>query len=87
MTTPKRKLTALACVAVSVATLPLHAQGSSPSKEQSCLRFAQEFYDWYAAEVSRIFKTNEDEVPWHAALKYRGNPFTPVTCPPFLVQS
>lgn len=72
---PKRRIALLLCVLV-LSTSSLHAQKEPDDREKSCLHFAQAFYDWYVAEVFKDFKTNNGRAPWHAALKYKGNPFS-----------
>lgn len=72
---PQRSIALLLCI--SLLSWPLYAQNESRNgKQQSCLRFVQGFYNWYVAEVFKDLKENNGKVPWHAALKYKGNPFS-----------
>jgi hypothetical protein len=66
----------LLCALLS-STLCLQAQPQSQESEKGCLHFAQAFYNWYVAEVFKDFGIRDSGDPWHAALKYKGNPFSP----------
>jgi hypothetical protein len=70
----KEKRIALVLCALLLSAWPLRAQKEPDSGRESCLRFVQSFYDWYVAEVFKDLK--EHKVPWHSALKYKGNPFS-----------
>jgi hypothetical protein len=70
------KKVVLVC-ALLLSTPWLQAQPESHESEQGCLRFAQVFYNWYVAEVFKDFKVRNSDVPWHAALRYKGSPFSP----------
>lgn len=72
---PIPKITLLLCVFV-LGALSLQAQRNSKASEQSCFRFVQDFYNWYAANVFKDFKAKNRWVPWRAAMKYKGNPFS-----------
>jgi hypothetical protein len=71
----KRRIVFLLC-ALLLSTSCLQAQKETQGDEKSCLHFAQAFYNWYVMEVFKDFKANVGIAPWHAALKYRGDPFS-----------
>jgi hypothetical protein len=71
-----RRSAVLLC-ALLLSTPWLQALQGPQDSEKSCLHFAQAFYDWYVAEVFKDFRTSDGKAPWHAALKYKGNPFSP----------
>lgn len=49
---------------------------SAQENEQSCQHFAQGFYNWYVNNVLNNLRSRNQSAPWHAAMKYNGNPFT-----------
>jgi hypothetical protein len=76
MKNPNRTNVVLLCALV-LSTPLLQAQQSAQDSQGSCLQVAQAFYDWYVAEVFKQFKAGDGKAPWHAALKYKGNQFSP----------
>jgi hypothetical protein len=71
-----RKIAVVLCVLL-LNTPWLWAQQSPKGGEGSCLQFTQGFYNWYVARVFKGFRASDGKAPWHAALKYKGNPFSP----------
>jgi hypothetical protein len=69
-------MNAVLLCALVLSTPWLQAQQSAQDSEKSCLHFAQTFYGWYVAEVFKEFRASDGKAPWHAALKYEGNPFS-----------
>lgn len=75
MRTVKRPIALLLCIFSFVAHAP-RAQERPQNSEKSCLRFSQDFYDWYAKKTLDDFREPNQLAPWHAAMKYNGNPFS-----------
>ena len=72
---PKRKIALLFCV-FFLSACSIQAQKRPQDSEKSCQHFAQAFYNWYVTDVFKDFKAKNRWVPWHAAIKYKGNPFS-----------
>lgn len=72
---PHRGVALLLCV-FFLSACSIQAQKEPQDTEKSCQRFAQAFYSWYVSNTLKDFSAKNRWVPWHAALKYRGNPFS-----------
>ena len=72
----RRKHSVLLCVLL-LCSQWLQAQTNPQHDKRSCLHFAQDFYNWYVAEVFKDFRASGGKAPWRAALTYKGNPFSP----------
>ncbi|HTS12582.1 MAG TPA: hypothetical protein VMH00_10725 [Candidatus Limnocylindrales bacterium] len=70
-----REIAPLLCLFLLVAW-SLSAQTASKVNNKPCLTFAQDFYNWYVANVFENFKATNPEMPWREAMKYKGDPFS-----------
>jgi hypothetical protein len=75
MRTVKRSIALLFCV-FFLGACALRAQEGSQNSEKSCLRFSQDFYDWYVKKTLNDLREANQLAPWHAAMRYNGNPFS-----------
>jgi hypothetical protein len=73
MSNKTHRIFALCCLLAGVGSLFARAQKSAQGQEDSCRRFAQEFYDWYAPITQKEMVTPA----WDTALQVKRDAFSP----------